>query len=141
MRSNSCSWIKTAIDLGIRTKKNHEVSIVYPIINRILSTAVAAVIVCGSVACMGPRKTEADRLADKDTADRVLATLMSDQMLYARHINVRADGSVVTLDGYTWTPEEMQAAVQDAQQVPGVAKVVNRMEVDRGAISDSQVTR
>ena len=114
----------------------------YPIINRILSAAVAAVIVCGSVACMGgPRKTEADRLADKDTADRVLATLMSDQMLYARHINVRADGSVVTLDGYTWTPEEMQAAVQDAQQVPGVAKVVNRMEVDRGAISDSQVTR
>ena len=113
----------------------------YPIINRILSTAVAAVIVCSSAACMGPRKTEADRLADKDTADRVLATLMSDNMLYARHINVRADGSVVTLDGYTWTPEEMQAAVQDAQQVPGVAKVVNRMEVDRGAISDSQVTR
>jgi len=90
---------------------------------------------------MGPRKTEADRLADKDTADRVLATLSSDQMLYARHINVRADGSVVTLDGYAWTPEEMQAAVQDAQQVAGVTKVVNRMEVDRGAVSDSSVTR
>lgn len=114
----------------------------YPIINRILSTAVAAVIVCGSTACMsGPRKSEAERLADKDTADRVVATLMSDTMLYARHINVRADGSVVTLDGYTWTPEEMQAAIQDAQQVPGVAKVVNRMEVDRGAVSDSSVTR
>jgi hypothetical protein len=141
MRSSFCSWIKTAIDLGVRTKKNHEVSIVYPIFNRILSTAVAAVIVCSSAACMGPRKTEADRLADKDTAERVLATLMSDNMLYARHINVRADGSVVTLDGYTWTPEEMTAAVQDAQQVAGVTKVVNRMEVDRGAISDSQVTR
>ncbi len=113
-----------------------------PIINRIVTTAVAAVIVCGSAGCMGgPRKTESERLADKDMADRVLATLMSDRMLYARHINVRADGSVVTLDGYTWTPEEMQAAVQDAQQVPGVAKVVNRMEVDRGAVSDSSVTR
>jgi len=109
--------------------------------NRILITAVAGVIVSGSAACMGPRKTEADRLADKDTADRVLATLMSDQMLYSRHINVRADGSVVTLDGYIWTPEEMTAAVQDAQTVPGVAKVVNRMEVDRGAISDSAVSR
>jgi osmotically-inducible protein OsmY len=48
---------------------------------------------------------------------------------------------VVTLDGYIWTPEEMTAAVQDAQTVPGVAKVVNRMEVDRGAISDSAVSR
>ena len=35
----------------------------------------------------------------------------------------------------------MQAAVQDANQVPGVTKVVNRMQVDRGAVSDSAVTR
>lgn len=112
-----------------------------PIMNRILSTAVVAALACGGAGCMVPRKTEADRLADKDTADRVLATLKSDQMLYARHIDVRADGNVVTLDGYTWTPEEMTAAVQDAQTVPGVTKVVNRMEVDRGAVSDSSVTR
>lgn len=113
----------------------------YPIINRILSTTVVVLLACGAGACIGPRKSEADRLADRDMADRVMATLKSDQMLYARHINVRADGGVVTLDGYTWTPEEMTAAVQDAQQVPGVAKVVNRMEVDRGAISDSSTTR
>jgi len=104
--------------------------------------AVAAIIVCAGAACAGgARKTEAERLADKDTADRVTTTLASDQMLYARHINVRADGSVVTLDGYVWTPEEMQAAVQDAGQVAGVTKVVNRMQVDRGAVSDSAVTR
>lgn len=114
----------------------------YPIINRILITAAAAAIVCANAACMGgPRKSEADRLADKDTADRVTEALKSDQMLYSRHINVRADGSVVTLDGYTWTPEEMSAAVQDAQTVSGVTKVVNRIEVDRGAISDSSVAR
>jgi osmotically-inducible protein OsmY len=113
-----------------------------PIINRTMIVAVAAIIACGGAACVGgPRKTEAERAADKDTADRVTTTLASDQMLYARHINVRADGSVVTLDGYVWTPEEMQAAVQDANQVPGVARVVNRMQVDRGAISDSAVTR
>jgi osmotically-inducible protein OsmY len=115
---------------------------VSPIINRIVIPAVAAIIVCGSAACAGgARKTESERLADRDTADRVTTTLASDQMLYARHINVRADGNVVTLDGYVWTPEEMQAALQDANQVPGVAKVVNRMQVDRGAVSDSSVTR
>ncbi len=109
--------------------------------SRTLNAAVAAVLICGIAACTGPRKTEADRVADRELSDRVLATLNSDQMLYARHINVRADGPVVTLDGYIWTPEEMQAAVQDTNQVPGVAKVVNRMQVDRGAISDSAVTR
>jgi osmotically-inducible protein OsmY len=115
---------------------------VSPMINRIMAVVVAALVVCGSAACAaGPRKTEAERLADKDTADRVTTTLASDQMLYARHINVRADGSVVTLDGYVWTPEEMQAALQDANQVPGVSKVVNRMQIDRGAVSDSSVTR
>jgi osmotically-inducible protein OsmY len=128
--------------LTVVSTRNHEVSIVFPRFNRLSAAALAAVIVCGGTACAGgPRKTESERLADKDTADRVLATLMSDQTLYARHINVRADGSIVTLDGYIWTPEEMQAAVQDAEQVAGVTKVVNRMEVDRGAVSDSAVTR
>jgi osmotically-inducible protein OsmY len=115
---------------------------VFSNINRIAIAAIAAVVAFGTAACIGgPPKTESERLADKDTADRVTATLASDQMLYARHINVRADGSVVILDGYVWTPEEMQAAVQDANQVAGVSKVVNRMQVDRGAISDSAVTR
>ena len=35
----------------------------------------------------------------------------------------------------------MTAAVQIAQGVSGVTKVVNRMEIDRGAIQDSGVTR
>ncbi len=104
-------------------------------------SAAGAAIVCGTLACVGPTKSPSERMSDKDMADRVMATLMSDQMLYARHINVRADAGVVTLDGYAWTPEEMQAAVQDAQQVAGVTKVVNRIEVDRGAVQDSGVTR
>ena len=60
---------------------------------------------------------------------------------YARHITIRADSGVVTLGGYVWSPEDLVQAKDDAQAVPGVTKVVDRMEVDRGAVSDSAVTR
>ncbi|HTX04532.1 MAG TPA: BON domain-containing protein [Steroidobacteraceae bacterium] len=73
--------------------------------------------------------------------ERVRAALSADQVLYSRHINVRADDGVVTLGGYVWTTEELVLARADAKRVPGVTKVVDRMEVDRGAISDSSVTR
>ncbi len=102
----------------------------------------AAVVVCAVVACAtGPRKTPEQRQADSETADRVQLALNSDRVLYARHITVRADGGVVTLGGYVWTPEELVQAKDDARGVPGVTKVVDRMEVDRGAVSDSAVTR
>jgi len=114
--------------------------ILLPTIRRILGTAIVAVIVCGAAACAAPR-TDAERAADSDMAGRVQATLAADRVLYARHITVRADHGVVTLGGYTWTPEELLAAKQDAEQVSGVIKVVNRIEVDRGAVSDSAVSR
>ena len=112
-----------------------------PFTRRFFSTVVVAMIACGAAACVGARKTDAERAADNDTAARVQAALAADKVLYSRHITVRADGGVVTLSGYTWTPEELLAAEQDALQVSGVAKVVNRIEVDRGGVSDSQVTR
>ena len=113
-----------------------------PIMNRILRTALAAVVVSGAVACaVGPPKTAAERQADSETADRVTAALNADSVLFARHITVRADRGVVDLSGYVWTPEELEEAVQTAGTVSGVIKVVDRMEVDRGAISDSAVTR
>ncbi len=112
-----------------------------PFMRRFFSTVVVAVIACGAAACVGARKTDAERAADNDTAARVQAALVADKVLYSRHITVRADGGVVTLGGYTWTPEELLAAKQDALQVSGVTKVVNRIEVDRGAVSDSAVTR
>ena len=114
----------------------------YPTIHRILRLGLATAVICGASACIaGPPKTPAERQADRDMADRVQLALNSDQVLYARHINVRADGSVVTLSGYVWTPEELIEAKEDARAVPGVTKVVDRMEVDRGAESDSSVTR
>jgi osmotically-inducible protein OsmY len=108
---------------------------------QIFRTAVVVVVVCGAAACVGARKTDAQRVADADTSARVQAAFAADKVLYARHITVQADGGVVTLGGYAWTPEDLLAAKQDAEEVSGVTKVVNRIEVDRGAVSDSQVTR
>jgi osmotically-inducible protein OsmY len=110
--------------------------------HRIIRAVLAAALMCGAVACVGgPPMTPAERQADHDMADRVQLALNSDQVLYARHINVRADGSVVTLSGYVWTPEELVEAKEDVRAVPGVTKVVDRLEVDRGAVSDSSTTR
>ncbi len=109
---------------------------------RIMRSMPAAVAVCAVVACAtGPRKTPEQRQADSEMADRVQLALNSDRVLYARHITIRADGGVVTLGGYVWSPEDLIQAKEDAGAVPGVAKIVDRMEIDRGAVSDSAVTR
>jgi osmotically-inducible protein OsmY len=116
---------------------------VSPVNNRIMCmAALAAVVVCGAAGCAtGPRKTAAELQADREMADRVLAALNADQELYARHISVRADGSVVMLGGYVWTQPELLEAIRVAELVSGVTKVVDRIEIDRGGISDSPVTR
>ncbi len=114
----------------------------FPIINRSLQMALAASVVCIVAACaVGPRKSTAELAADKDMVDRVQGALNADTLLYARHIIVRADNGVVDLGGYVWTQPELEDAVRVAQSVPGVIKVVDRMEIDRGAVSDSSVTR
>jgi osmotically-inducible protein OsmY len=99
------------------------------------------VLVCGAVACATPHKTAEQRQADAATVEQVQAALSADRTLYARHITVYADNGVVTLSGYVWTPEELAMAREDVEAVPGVTKVVNRIEVDRGAINNSSVTR
>jgi osmotically-inducible protein OsmY len=109
--------------------------------NRIWTAWVLAFAVCCSLAACMTTKSPEQRQADKELADEVQAALVSDKNLYSRHIVVRGDGGVVTLAGYVWTPEEMSAAVQIAEGVAGVSKVVNRMEVDRGDVQDSGVTR
>ena len=109
--------------------------------NRILTVwLLAFAMCCGLAGCMTTKSPE-QRQADKDLAEQVQAALTADKNLYSRHIVVRGDNGVVTLGGYVWTPEEMSAAVQIAEDVPGVTKVVNRMEVDRGDVQDSGVTR
>jgi hyperosmotically inducible periplasmic protein len=109
--------------------------------NRIWTALVLTGAVGGMTACMsGPPKSAEERQADKALVENVQSALTSDKTLYARHISVRADNGVVTLGGYVWTTEELTAAPQIAQSVPGVTKVVNRIEVDRGAVQDSNVS-
>ncbi|MGC1520334.1 MAG: BON domain-containing protein [Steroidobacteraceae bacterium] len=113
----------------------------FPIMNRFRGMAIAAAVACVVVACAsGPRKSDAEKQADKDMVDRVTGVLNGDQLLYARHIIVRADSGVVNLSGYVWTQPELEDAIRLAQSVPGVVKVVDTMEVDRGALQDSSVT-
>jgi hyperosmotically inducible periplasmic protein len=109
--------------------------------NRICTAWVLTFALCCSLAACMTTKSPEQRQADKELVEQVQATLTSDKNLYSRHIVVRADGGVVTLAGYVWTPEEMSAAVQIAEGVSGVSKVVNRMEIDRGDVQDSGVTR
>jgi transcription antitermination factor NusG len=119
-----------------------EVGSLFPVIYRNSRTAVLAVLVCSVVACAaGPRKSDAERQADANTVNQVQDALNSDKELFSRHITVRADSGVVTLGGFAWTQPELEDAIRIAQSVPGVAKVVNSMELDRGGLSDSQVTR
>jgi osmotically-inducible protein OsmY len=114
----------------------------FPVIDRISRTAILAALVCGVIACAsGPRKTDAERQADASTVNQVEDALNSDKELFSRHITVRADSGVVTLGGFAWTQPELEDAIRIAQSVPGVVKVVNSMELDRGGLSDSQVTR
>jgi osmotically-inducible protein OsmY len=127
--------------MGIERVQKHEVSILSPIIRGIFGAVATAMVVVSAAGCVGPRKSEAQLAADHDTVDRVQAEFNADKTLFSRHITVRADGGVVTLGGYAWTPEEIVQAQQDAQRAPGVTNVVNRIEVDRGAVQDSAVTR
>ncbi len=113
-----------------------------PIIKRLSHAGLAAAIICGAAACaMGPRKSEAQLQADRETVDRVQYALNSDKVLYARHITIGADGGIVDLGGYVWTQPELEEAIRVAESVPGVTKVVDRMQIDRGAVSDSAVSR
>ena len=110
--------------------------------NRVPCTLLAVMLVCGAAACsMGPRKSDEQLRADRDTVDRVQVALNSDQILYARHIVVHADSGVVSLGGYVWSQPDLEEAQRIAATVPGVIRVVNEMELERGGISDSPVTR
>jgi osmotically-inducible protein OsmY len=109
---------------------------------RICGLAVVAVTVLGTVACsMGPRKSDAERAADKETAGRVQVALSADDLLYSRHITVHADGGVVSLGGYVWSQPDLEEAKRIAAAVPGVTRVINEMELERGGVDNSPVSR
>src|SRR5581483_7922303 len=110
--------------------------------NRTLRAALATGIACVASACaMGPRETDAQRQADREVADQVQAALNADSGLYAQHISVRAQNGIVRLGGYVWAQPDLEEAQRIAELVPGVSKVVNDMELERGGIDNSNVSR
>ena len=112
------------------------------IMKRISRIALVTVCVCGAVACeTGPRKSEAEKQADRAMADRVELALNSDKELYARHITVRADNGVVRLSGFVWDPPDLVEAVRVASAVQGVSRVENALELQRNGLGDSPVSR
>lgn len=107
-----------------------------------VSFCVAVAVLCGMAACAsGPRKTEAQLEADKETAQRVETALNADKDLYAKHIFVRADNGVVRLSGYVWDPSDFQTAILIAEGVEGVTGVVNNLELNRNGNDNAPVTR
>jgi osmotically-inducible protein OsmY len=91
---------------------------------------------CGLLACStAPPRTDSERAADAAAAAQVEAALNADPRIFARHIDVKVDGSVVHLGGYVWSDNEFLFAKNDAAAVPGITTVVNQMELMRGGMS------
>jgi hypothetical protein len=79
----------------------------------------------------GAQTTSRQSPADKELAQRVYATLNSDQVDYYKHVTVLADNGVVTLGGSVGTTEALNKAKSIAGGIPGVTKVVNQMALER----------
>jgi osmotically-inducible protein OsmY len=114
---------------------------VSPVMKRVSSTLAVAVL-CAVTACAsGPRKTEAQRQADREMAQRVEAALNADKDLYGKHITVQADNGVVRLTGYVWETSDFQTARIIAEGVEGVTAVVNNLELNRNGNDNGPVAR
>ena len=88
-------------------------------------------LLCAGCAAVSPR-SPAQHAADDAVTRQVEAALEADPTLFARHIDVSAEGGVVYLGGYVWTPEDLYSARRIAAAVPGVVAVDSQMELLRG---------
>jgi osmotically-inducible protein OsmY len=102
---------------------------------------IAVAVLSGLAACASTPETDAQRRADKATAERVEAALNADEALYAKHISVRADNGVVRLTGYVWNASDLQTATIIAEGIEGVTGVVNDLELNRNGNDNGPVAR
>jgi osmotically-inducible protein OsmY len=110
--------------------------------NRAGHAALAVVLLGNVLGCEHtPQRTEAQKQADREIAERVDNALQADRLLYAKHISVRADSGVVRLTGYVWEAPDLIEAQRIAASVAGVAGVVNDLELQRNGLGDSPVAR
>lgn len=109
---------------------------------RMRDTSLAVtVLFCAAACSTTPHKTSEQQQTDKETAARVQSALDADTHIYARHISVVADNGVVHLGGYVWNNSDLYEAQRIAESVPGVTQVVDEMELERGGIDNSPVSR
>ncbi|MEO7159443.1 MAG: BON domain-containing protein [Polaromonas sp.] len=69
------------------------------------------------------------RASGKDIQSEITAALTRQAMREARHITVEVEGGVVTLRGKVRSLAEREAAVGAAFSAPGVARVVDKLEI------------
>lgn len=110
-------------------------------IYRALRAGIALAVVCGVVACVGPRRTADQRQADREIVARVQSALDGDKLLYAKHIFVDSYNGTVTLTGYVWTQPDMLEAETIAGNVEGVKGVEDKLELQLNGMDDSGVAR
>jgi len=110
--------------------------------SQLMKRTLAVAVLCSVAACASaPAKTDAQKQADKVTAERVEAALAADRTLYGKHITVHADNGVVWLTGYVWDRPDFDEATSIAESVPGVSRVVNDLEFQRNGSDANPVSR
>lgn len=93
-----------------------------------LHAAVTLITACAVSPPKSPEQTQADDLI----AEQISSALNADPTYFFRHVDVRVDGGVAHLSGYIWSTEELCRAKQIAARVPGVKRIVNELELERG---------
>jgi osmotically-inducible protein OsmY len=66
--------------------------------------------------------------------EQVYDALNTDPMYFFRHVDVQVQHGVVTLTGYVWSVPSIYRAEKIAARVPGVTRVVDQMELERGGV-------
>jgi osmotically-inducible protein OsmY len=84
---------------------------------------------CSTVPPRSPQQLR----ADEATTDRITLALDEEPVYFFRHVDVDVQNGVATLSGYVWTTDALYVAQQITRRVPGVTRVVNRMELEREA--------
>jgi len=103
---------------------------------------IAVVVSCALAACTSaPPKSDSQKAEDKAMGERVEAALNADKGLYAKHITAHADGGVVTLTGLVWESTDFEEATFVTENVPGVTKVVNDLELQRNGNENGAISR
>jgi osmotically-inducible protein OsmY len=66
--------------------------------------------------------------------EQVYDALNIDPTFYFRHVDVHVQHGVVTLTGFVWSTSAIYRAEKIASGVPGVTRVVDKMELERNGL-------